>query len=348
MIDENNVSETRESLEAFTESQPNGTATDNKNDKPRGERSHAAREKLADDFFALLAISRRTLKIFLLDKAAVLFSLLAPLILLLLYTLFLGDVQIAAVKNGLPGGVELSDAAIKAFIDSWVAAGVMSVGCITVSLSANTVMVQDRERGLTRDALASPVGGGVVTLGYFLYNFTVTLFICSVVFAVCLIYLAISGSFFMTAAEAFSAYGVTVLSCLSSTLVNVFISGFFRTNSAFSAFVGIVSAVVGFVIGAYMPVSILPVYVRYITCLFPGSYSAGLFRSFFMRGALGTLAGGSGEVYSALASSYAVEFDFFGLSMGSGAMAAVLSGTVVLFLIVNIIYGTVSVRRKRA
>ena len=67
-----------------------------------------------------------------------------------------------------------------------------------------------------------------------------------------------------------------------------------------------------------------------------------------MRGALGTLAGGSGEVYSALASSYAVEFDFFGLSMGSGAMAAILSGTVVLFLIINIIYGTVSVRRKRA
>lgn len=348
MIDENNVSETRESLEEFTESQPNENIADNKIDKLRGERLHAAREKLADDFFALLALSRRTLKIFLLDKAAVLFSLLAPLILLLLYTLFLGDVQIAAVKSGLPGGVELSDAAIKAFIDSWVAAGVMSVGCITVSLSANTVMVQDRERGLTRDALASPVGGGVVTLGYFLYNFTVTLFICSVVYAVCLIYLAISGSFFMTAAEAFSAYGVTVLSCLSSTLVNVFISGFFRTNSAFSAFVGIVSAVVGFVIGAYMPVSILPVYVRYITCLFPGSYSAGLFRSFFMRDALGALAGGSGEVYSALASSYAVEFDFFGLSMGSGAMAAVLSGTVVLFLIINVIYGTVSSRRRRA
>ena len=223
MIDENNVSETRENLEEFTESQPNENIADNKIDKSRGERLHAAREKSADDFFALLALSRRTLKIFLLDKAAVLFSLLAPLILLLLYTLFLGDVQIAAVKSGLPGGVELSDAAIKAFIDSWVAAGVMSVGCITVSLSANTVMVQDRERGLTRDALASPVGGGVVTLGYFLYNFTVTLFICSVVYAVCLIYLAISGSFFMTAAEAFSAYGVTVLSCLSATLVNVFI-----------------------------------------------------------------------------------------------------------------------------
>lgn len=131
MIDENNVSETRESLEEFTESQPNENIADNKIDKLRGERLHAAREKLADDFFALLALSRRTLKIFLLDKAAVLFSLLAPLILLLLYTLFLGDVQIAAVKSGLPGGVELSDAAIKAFIDSWVAAGVMSVGAVS-------------------------------------------------------------------------------------------------------------------------------------------------------------------------------------------------------------------------
>ena len=310
-------------------------------------RGRSERKKLADDFFALLQLSKRALKIFLLDKAAVLFSLLAPLILLMLYTLFLGDVQIEAVKNGLPDGVNLSDAAIKAFIDSWVVSGVMSVGCITVSLSANTVMVQDRERGLTRDALASPVRGGVVTLGYFVYNFVVTLFICSVVFAVCLVYLAASGSFFMTAAEVFSAYGVTVLSCLSSTLVGVFIAGFFRTNSAFSAFVGIVSAVVGFVIGAYMPVSILPYYVRWATCVFPGSYSAGLFRNFFMRGALSALAGGSGETYSSLAGSYAMQLDFFGIPVGVGAMASILAATVVVFLVVNVIYGTVSARKKR-
>lgn len=344
MTDKERLPEKSENLAAETKA-PSG---ENSGARSRFSRTGAVKAKLADDFFALAALSKRALKIFLLDKAAVLFSLLAPLILLLLYALFLGDVQIAAVKSGLPDGVTLSDEAIKAFIDSWVAAGVMSVGCITVSLSANTVMVQDRERGLTRDALASPVSGGVVALGYFLYNFIVTLFICTLVFAVCLVYLAISGSFFMSASDVFAAYGVTVLSCLSSTLINVFISGFFRTNAAFSAFVGIVSAVVGFVIGAYMPVGVLPSYVRYATCLFPGSYSAGLFRSFFMSGALKSLAGENVGIYSSLAASYAAEFDFFGISPGVGAMSAVLAGTVIVFLIINIIHGTVSARHKRA
>ena len=83
----------------------------------------------------------------------------------------------------------------------------------------------------------------------------------------------------------------------------MFISGFFRSNAAFSAFVGLVSAVIGFLIGAYMPLGILPGYVRALTCFFPGSYSASLFRCFFMRGALSALGGTSAEAYSSLASS---------------------------------------------
>lgn len=309
----------------------------------RGE-TQKPKRKLSDDFFALVKLAGRALKIFLLDKGAVLFSLLAPLILLLLYALFLGDVLFSSVSSALPPGVNLPDSTVKAFIDSWVTSGVMSVGCITVSLSANTVMVQDRERGFNRDALVSPVGGGVVTLGYFLYNFVVTLFICSVTLGVCFVYLAVSGSFLMTAADVFAVVGITALSCLSSTLVNVFISGFFRSNAAFSAFVGLVSAVIGFLIGAYMPLGILPGYVRALTCFFPGSYSASLFRCFFMRGALSALGGTSAEAYSSLASSYAVGFDFFGIPLGVGATAGILSGTVALFLVVNILRGAAAER----
>lgn len=319
-------------------------AAETHNPPPERGETQKPKRKLSDDFFALVKLAGRALKIFLLDKGAVLFSLLAPLILLLLYALFLGDVLFSSVSSALPPGVKLPDSTVKAFIDSWVTSGVMSVGCITVSLSANTVMVQDRERGFNRDALVSPVGGGVVTLGYFLYNFVVTLFICSVTLGVCFVYLAVSGSFLMTAADVFAVVGITALSCLSSTLVNVFISGFFRSNAAFSAFVGLVSAVIGFLIGAYMPLGILPGYVRALTCFFPGSYSASLFRCFFMRGALSALGGTSAEAYSSLASSYAVGFDFFGIPLGVGATAGILSGTVALFFVVNILRGAAAER----
>lgn len=48
--------------------------------------------------------------------------------------------------------------------------------------------------------------------------------------------------------------------------------------------------------------------------------------------------------YSSLASSYAVGFDFFGIPLGVGATAGILSGTVALFLVVNILRGAAAER----
>ena len=160
-----------------------------------------ARKKLGDELYTLYRLTKRPLLIFLKDTAAVFFSILAPLIILLLYVLFLGDVQINSIKASLPPDFSVDESLVRAFVDSWMLSGVMSVSCITVSLSANTVMVQDKERGFNKEILASPVSKGLVTIGYFLYNLVVTVFICTIVYAICLIYLAASGGFYLTAAK---------------------------------------------------------------------------------------------------------------------------------------------------
>lgn len=297
-----------------------------------------ARKKLGDELYTLYRLTKRPLLIFLKDTAAVFFSILAPLIILLLYVLFLGDVQINSVKASLPPDFSVDESLVRAFVDSWMLSGVMSVSCITVSLSANTVMVQDKERGFNKEILASPVSKGLVTIGYFLYNLVVTVFICTIVYAVCLIYLAASGGFYLTAAKCLETYGIILLSCLSSTLITVFVAGFFKTNSAFSAFVGIVSAVIGFIIGAYMPTSMFPDAIQSVICFFPGSYSAALFRNSLMSGAFDKL----GEILPAeftkgLADSFSMKLDFFGHEIGVGVMYAVLAASAVLFLLINLI-----------
>ena len=55
--------------------------------------------------YALWLLTRRNLKIFLKDKAIVFFSLLAPLIVLVLYVLFLGRIQ----EDGLLAALEEED-----------------------------------------------------------------------------------------------------------------------------------------------------------------------------------------------------------------------------------------------
>lgn len=62
---------------------------------------------------ALLCMTARNLKIFLKDKANIFFSLLAPLIVLALYVLFLGRVQADGINESL------------------AAAGVTGAGCLS-------------------------------------------------------------------------------------------------------------------------------------------------------------------------------------------------------------------------
>ena len=57
--------------------------------------------KFSDSLYTLRQMTLRNIKIFLKDRAAVFFSLLAPLIVLMLYILFLGDIQVSSVKSFL-------------------------------------------------------------------------------------------------------------------------------------------------------------------------------------------------------------------------------------------------------
>ena len=294
--------------------------------------------------YALASMTRRNLKIFLRDRAAVFFSLLAPLIVLLLYILFLGDVQVESVRGAIPEGVAVEDGAVRGFVDSWMVAGVLSVACITVSLGANSVMVQDRVRGVIRDSMAAPVRRAAVTASYFLYNFIVTAFICLLVSGACLLYLYASGGFFLTGADIVTAIGILLLSALSATTLTVLVTSFFRSESALSAFVGIVSAAVGFVIGAYMPMSIFPRAVQYAVCFIPGTYSASLFRTVLMRGAHANLAHAlPDEAAQGIADAFSMRLDFFGAEVPVYAMWLVLAGSALLFALLNILF---SARRR--
>lgn len=100
------------------------------------------------------------------DRAGVFFSLLAPLIILLLYFLFLGDVQADSAAAAL-GDVPYDEKVLEAFVNGWMISGVVSVSCITVSFSAQSVMIADRERGMRDDVLVSPVTKPVLTAVYF-------------------------------------------------------------------------------------------------------------------------------------------------------------------------------------
>lgn len=291
----------------------------------------------------------RNLKVFLKDKANIFFALLAPIIVFGLYILFLGKIQSDALLVSLEEmGVTGKNDLVRAFCDSWMLSGVLASACITVPLCACGVMVQDKKRGITADLLASPVPAWLPTAAYFLAVVIAGLILALAVLALCLVYLAASGTWYLSAGDVFGLLGTYVLSVLSSSTLLVFVVGFLRTEGAFTGLNVILGTVIGFLIGAYMPLSVLPKAVQYITLFIPGSYSAALMRNFFLGGVLERISADiSAEFSASLGEQFVLRPDFFGAELGMPATAGILAGFAVLFAAATLLAAFLRVRRAR-
>ena len=301
------------------------------------------------DLYALFQLTRRALKIFLKDKANVFFSLLSPLIVLALYALILGRIQSDGLMETLASmGVAGGEAQVRAFCDSWMLAGAMSCACLTVPLCACGIMIGDRSRGIRADLAVSPAAAWVTPCSYFLSVVAAGLCIGAAVLAICLIWLAASGSWLLSAGDVFGCIGTLLLSVLSSATIFVFLIGFLRSQGAFTAINVILGTVIGFLIGAYMPIAYFPQAVQTFTYFLPGSYSAGLFRNFMMRGSLEQIASElSAPFAAALEREFSLTFDFFGAMVRTPAMFLVVAGSALLFAALNIAVAVLRAKRAR-
>ena len=263
----------------------------------------------------------------------VFFSVLAPII------LFLGDIQAQSIMSvfesqGYAGLV--TETEVRAIVNNWMISGVMGVSCITVALNANIIMVRDRMNGNVNDIISSPVKRWVLYLSYIISCFIITFTICFTVLMLAICYLAGTGGLMMSFADFLTIVCVMVISVLSSAFFMVLICGFIKSTSALAALNGVFSAAIGFVIGAYLPFSMLPNYMQYIACFIPGTYSAGLFRNYFMGGIIRHLDIPE-DVLTNLLDSY-FNLDFFGNKITAGWMVLVVLISIVLFGLLIVIF----------
>lgn len=148
-----------------------------------------------------------------------------------------------------------------------------------------------------------------------------------------IIYLACSGGLMMTFSEFLGILGITILSILSSAFFTVLICGFVRTTSALAAINGVFSTAIGFLIGAYLPFSMLPIYIQYMACFIPGTYSAGLFRNYFMGGVIRLLKSKvpDAAIVKGIFDSYSIDLKFFGNTVPAVWMVLALLISIVVF-----------------
>lgn len=237
-----------------------------------------------DIFFQL---TKRHFLVFFKNKIRVFYTLMVPLIILIVYVCFLRELEISTVKNTLYSlDIELTDELmkhIKTLVDSWMLSGIVALSTITISIQTNNIIINDKENGVNRDFASSPIHKNFLILSYFVFNFIVTLLICLVVLFICLIFLACMGEFSITFTDFLLMLVVLAFTTITSTLFTIFICSFIKRESTLASIIAVFSAAAGFLIGAYMPLAMFPKWLSNICGFFPGTYACSLMRYTFLE-----------------------------------------------------------------
>ncbi len=288
-------------------------------------------------------INRNT-KLFFKDKGLFFTSLITPLILLVLYTTFLGNVYRDSFMLSIPEFLNIDENIIDGCVGGQLMSSLLAVSCITVAFCSNMLMVQDKVNGAYNDIAVTPVKYSHVAISYYFATFIVTLVINLVALIACLIYVANIG-WYLTVSDVFMLILDIFLMVMFGTALSSVIGFFMSSQGQISAVGSIVSSCYGFICGAYMPISQFSEGLQKVISLLPGTYGTALFRNHSMQGAFNALAdaGLPSEAVEEMKNVVDCNIYFFDKQVSVGAMYAVIAATVsalvIAYVLINILHG---------
>ena len=234
----------------------------------------------------LQALLKRNIILFFKDKAMFFTAMITPLILLVLYITFLGNVyQDSFTAMIAPFEVQVSDQLLAGCVGGQLLSSLLSVCTVTVAFCSNMLTVQDIVTGAHGDLTITPVKPWTMAFGYWLASYFTTLIICLIATGACFGYLAYAGWYLSVGDVLYLLLDVVLLSLFGTALSGV-VNFFLSTQGQISAVGSIVSSCYGFICGAYMPISSFSDGLQKVLTLLPGTYATSLLRNHALRGVL--------------------------------------------------------------
>ena len=285
----------------------------------------------------LAYLTSRNVKLYFKDKMTFFVSLITPIILLVLFITFLKSTYENNIVSNI-GNFTLDQKVIDAFTGGWLFSSVLSVSCITVSFCSG-IMVLDKLNGASIDFLVTPVKKNTIKFGYVISNLVSTITVCLLLLVIGLVYLAIVG-FYLSIIDIILIILNIVLTSLFGTILSNIIWSFTNSQGVVSGVCTLVSALYGFICGAYIPINTMGEGVQGFVSLLPGTYATVLFRQGFLNGVLDEMGKTlPAEMTTGIADGFDVNMSFFGYDVSTLGLILVISiSTIVLlgiFLLIN-------------
>ena len=282
----------------------------------------------------MLALAKRNTLCYLRDRQSVLFSLMAVLIVVLLYLLFLRDILISSYPemDGMPH-----------LIDAWVMAGILGIVPVTASAGSLQTMIEDRVSGRDRDIAVTPLSRWEIVGGHVLSTFASGLVMSLLALVICLVYLVAVGCP-LSAAGVAECVVLLIPSALSGSVIVYAMVSFIRSTGAFSGFFTVVSVMIGFLAGIYMPMGTMPEAMQVVGTLVPASQMAALFRESLCSDAMADVfAGAPADVLGGFRTDMGFDLALGGFEFSATASLAYSLAVAAVFMAIAVL----AVRRSR-
>ncbi len=275
-------------------------------------------------------LTKRNCLVFLRDRGAVFFSLLAMLIVLMLMGVFLGNMNEENVVNLLEqyGGVrekQADQAHAKELVQYWTLAGILVVNAVTVTLTVIGNRVSDVSQGKLSSLYSAPVRRGVIAVSYIASALLIGILMCVLTLGIALAYIGATGGELLSIGALCRILMLVVLNVSIFAVIMYFFALFVKSSSAWSGIGTVVGTLVGFLGAIYLPMGNLPETVGTVLKYLPILHGASLMRTVCCEEALKTT---FTDVPSNLITGYQ---EYMGIQIKMGENTA-SSGFQILFL----------------
>ncbi len=282
-----------------------------------------------------LVLVRRNLRVFWRDRMTVFFSMLAPLVMFLLFVLFLRK-QMAGIIADAAGA--LPDDAY-GLCDAWMFASVATMATLSTSLGMLTAFVEDRVTGRFSDYLVAPLRRWQLALGYVGAVLIVSFVVSLVIFVIGQLWAVLDGRPHLSFLEELWALGGILLACLVFSAFNTLMVTFTASQGSYGGYSIVMGTAMGFLSYCYVPPVGLSNGITSVLGVLPFAQAAAIIRQPSMQPAAEQLLSAvpAGEVrdraLSDLMRDIGANLSVNGHALSTGAMVGILLGlTLILSL----------------
>ena len=215
----------------------------------------------------IFLFTRRSVRLFLRDKATVFFSFLSTLILIALYFLFIGK----SYAQGMADGVSnvLSSDTIYSLVYVQMIVGVLVLNSLSLSIGAFSTIAQDFEQRRVDSFLLTPIKPTSLLLAYFCGGFIISFVLNTFTW---LLSIALIGGIFgywVSLPIALAVIGILVFASMVSCSLMLLLTSLVKSSAAIGVINGVTGTFLGFLCGIYMPYDTLGKSVEKVGSVLP-------------------------------------------------------------------------------